>query len=246
MARDYLSASAVNLFLQCPVAYMLKYQLGLDDKETELSYANYGTMVHNICEKMANGEYLFEEEAITEYESNYDGCGLFPNQYEAYYSSGIEGIKKTWNFFDDFRIETIGAEVKFNVKPFEHIPKFFGFIDLVYRDENGNLVVRDYKTSKPYTKEQLAHQIQPYFYSEACLEIYGELPKYFEFDFIRYDEKATIVIDETFLEFNRVKMKGIWERMVNVNIKANYDKFFCENFCASSEHCPLFKNKRGW
>lgn len=243
MARDYISASSINLFLQCPVAYMLKYQLELDTRETDLSFAKYGTLVHKICENIANGEYLFEDEAIQEYESEFTECGV---NFDNYFEAGKEGIKNQWKFFENFKIEAIGAEVKFDVKPFEHIPKFFGYIDLVYRNENGDLVVRDYKTSKPYTSDQLSKQIQPYFYSEACLEIYGELPKYFEFDFIRFNQKATIVTNEEFLEFNRLRMKGIWNKISNVDVKCNYDSYYCGHFCGSSEHCPLAKMKRGW
>lgn len=240
--RDYLSASAINLFLQCPTSYFLKYQLGLELDATDPSYAKYGTLVHEICENIANGKYLFVEEAVEEYIDKFDGCGV---NRDTYFEAGIEGINREWDFFEDFRIEVIGAEVKFNVKPFEDIPKYFGFIDLVYRNENGDLVVRDYKTSKPYNDKQLEHQIQPYFYSEACLEIYGELPKYFEFDFIRFDEKKTIVTDEKFLEFNRLRMKGIWDKIVNNILKSNWQPYYCDHFCANRSKCPLYQMKTG-
>ena len=240
--RDYLSASAINLFLQCPTSYFLKYQLGLETDETDPTYARYGTLVHNILENIANNDYLFEEEAVEEYIKEFPSTGM---QMDGYYEEGIEAVKRGWNFFEDFTIERIGAEVKFNVKPFEDIPKYFGFIDLVYRDSNGNLVVRDYKTSKPYTDKQLEHQIQPYFYAEACLAMYGELPKYFEFEFVRFNKKKTIVIDEEFLEFNRLRMQGIWNKIVNNILKSNWQPYYCEHFCANSSLCPLFQMKKG-
>lgn len=239
--RDYLSASAINLFLQCPTSYFLKYQLGLDQDETDPSFANYGTLVHNILENMANNKYLFEEEPIEEYTNTFPTTGV---PVENYFEEGLDAIKRGWEFFEDFKIQVIGAEVKFNVKPFEEIPKYFGFIDLVYRDENGNLIVKDYKTSKPYTDKQLEHQIQPYFYSEACLAIYGELPKYFEFDFVRFNKKKTIVTDEAFLEFNRLRMQGIWNKIVNNILKSNWQPFYCNSFCSSRSKCPMWQMKQ--
>lgn len=242
MIRDYLSASAVNLFLNCNTSYFLKYVMGLNIDDTELSYARYGTLVHEICENICNGKYLFLDEAVEEFEERFPTCCITP---EGYYDEGITGIARQWEFFDDFKITPIGAEVEFSVKPFENIPRFFGFIDLVYRDDGGNLIVRDYKSSKPYTDKQLEHQIQPYFYSEACLEMYGELPKYFEFDFIRFGEKKTIVTDETFLEFQRVRMQGIWKKMEAKAFKSNWNPFFCNSFCECRSSCPLWIEKKG-
>lgn len=241
--RDYISASSINLFLTCPTSYFLKYELGLNDDFTDQSYAKYGTLVHEICENMANGKYLFIDEALDEYVERFNSCGV--SSPENYYECGIKCIEEKWEFFDDFKKEIIGAEVKFNCKPFENIPKYFGYIDLVYRDEDGNLVVKDYKTSKPYTDKQLEHQIQPYFYAEACIEVYGELPKYFIFDFVRFGKTKTIVTDEEFLEFSRLRMQGIWRKIQSQSFKSNWSPFFCDNFCECRSQCPLYLEKKG-
>lgn len=240
--RDYLSASAINLWLTCPTSYYLKYVLEMKECETDQTYANYGTLVHNINENIANGEYLFLEEAIEEYETNFPSTGM---HFDNYYENGIEGIKHVWEFFEDFKIELVGAEVKCSVKPLEDVPKLFGFVDLIYRDENGKLIVRDYKTSKPYTEKQMEHQSQPYVYAEMCLAKYGELPAYFEFYFTRFNEKRTIVITEEFMEFNRIRLQGIWKQITNSVLKSNWSPFFCGNFCSVKQHCPLYQAKKG-
>lgn len=240
MQRDYLSASAINLFITCPTSFYLKYVLGLDDDETDLTYANYGTLVHNINEKIANGDYFFVDDAVCDYTEGFPSTGM---PYEGYFTEGILGIEKHWEFCEANDI--IGAEVKFNVKPFEHVPPFFGFIDLVYRNKNGDLVVRDYKTGKPYDEKKIMNQIQPYFYSEACLHIFGELPKYFEFQFPRFDEVRTVVIDDEFMDFNRLKVQGIWRQIENTTLKASWNPFFCSHFCSSRSSCPLWQNKKG-
>ena len=242
MQRDYLSASAINLFITCPTSFYLKYVLGLDTDETDLTYANYGTLVHNINENIANGDYFFVEDAIDEYVAGFPSTGM---PMDNYFDEGIEGIKKHWEFCESPDIDIIGAEVKFNIKPFDDILPFLGFIDLVYINKNGDLVVRDYKTGKPYDENKIMNQIQPYFYSEACLHLFGQLPKYFEFQFPRFDEVRTVVIDEEFMEFNRLKLKGIWKQIENMTLKANWNPFFCEHFCSCRTSCPLWQNKKG-
>ena len=240
MRRKYLSASAINLFLTCSAAYFMKYEMGLGTDKTNDSYAFYGTLVHEICENIANKKYNNLEEAIKQYEDNYDNCGLLPEQFDKYYESGKQGIIKEWEFLNRKDIEIIGAEVNFNIKAFDYMLPFRGFIDLVYKDENGNLVVRDYKTSKPYTDQQLLHQMQPFIYAESCLQLFGELPRYFEFDFIRFDDKKTFVTNEEFMEFQRVRMQGIWKLIEEGVMEYKGDDFYCSNFCSSCSNCPKF------
>ena len=242
LQRDYLSASAINLFITCPTSFYLKYVLGLDSDDTDLTYANYGTLVHNINENIANGKYFFVDDAIQEYVEGFPSTGM---PHDGYFREGILGIEKHWEFCENPEIDIIGAEVRFNTKAFEHIPPFFGFIDLVYRNANGDLVVRDYKTGKPYDEKKIMNQIQPYFYSEACLYLFGEHPKYFEFQFPRFDEVRTVVIDDEFMEFNRLKIQGIWKQIENTTLKANWNPFFCQHFCSCRSSCPLWSNKKG-
>ena len=121
-------------------------------------------------------------------------------------------------------------------------------MDLVYKDENGNLVVRDYKTSKKYSKSQLSKNIQAYFYAEACLALYGELPTYFEFDFVRFGEKTIIMIDENYMKFHRIRIEGIWKQIEMGIRTGKWTGFFCENFCGQRENCPLYQERKnkGW
>ena len=242
----YLSASKIHAYFQCPNSFFLKYVDQLADAETNDSYAKYGTMLHNIYENIANRKYETVEQPIEEYKEQYGSCGLTEEQFEKYYECGLQSILNKWEFLHS--VEIVQAEAKFSTKPLENVPKYFGFIDLVYRNENGKLIVRDYKTSKKYTKSQLAKNIQAYFYAEACLALYGELPLYFEFDFVRFGESTIIMIDENFMKFNRMRVEGIWKQIEMGIRTGKWTGFYCENFCEGRNNCPLYqermKNKR--
>lgn len=241
----YLSASRIHTFMQCPSSFFLKYVYQIADAETNDSYAKYGTLCHNIFEGIAKGEYFFIEDCIEEYEKGYPECGLTEKQYEQYYESGKQAIYDKWNFLNSDEIEVVGAESKFSAKFIEGAPKFFGFVDLIYRDQDGHLIVRDYKSSKKYTKQQLAHNIQAYVYAEACYQLFGEYPHAFEFDFFRFGKSHMIIIDKNYLQLQKLRVQGIWKQIASGVQTGKWTGFYCENFCEGRNHCPIFQSKKG-
>ena len=243
MILDHLSASGVHLYNQCPLAFFTKYRDKTFTDETNDTYAKYGTLVHGVLENIANGEYMFLEEAIREYVKGFPDCGLTDDMKLNYYKQGRQLIEERWEELNE--LDIVGAEVNFKVQPFEEVPNLVGFIDLVYRDEKGRLIVRDYKTSKKYTKTQMGKQWQPYFYSVACKEIFGEYPYKFEFDFVRFNEKNSILITENFIKMGNIVLSGIVKKIEQDLMEANYSPFYCTNFCSCRSICPLYNAKKG-
>lgn len=244
MELTHLSASGVHLFTQCPLAFFTKYRDKLTTDETNDSYAKYGTLIHEILENIANGDkYAFIDNAIEHYEREFPHCGLTEQQQEIYYPQGLNTITEHWESLQ--KLDIIGAEVNFKVKRNEDEPPLVGFIDLLYKDEKGRYVVRDYKTSKKYTKAQVAKQWQPYFYSLACKELYGEYPYKFEFVFVRFGQTHSILIDDNFIRMYELMLNGIIDKIKKEITKAVYNPFYCSNFCSCRSICPMYNSKKG-
>lgn len=242
MELTHLSASGIHLFNQCPSAFFAKYRDKIVTDETNDTYAKYGTLFHEIAENIANKEYENIEEPLKHFKKNFRSCGLTEKQNPAdYYKQGINAIETAWVELNAMNV--VGAEVNFKINRLEDAPPLVGFIDLVYRDEKNRLVVRDYKTSKKYTKSQMAKQWQPYFYSIACKEIYGEYPYKFEFQFVRFGEVGSVLIDDVFIKRHDVMLCGIVNQIKKEIEKANWNPFYCENFCASKSLCAKYLSK---
>ena len=56
---EYLSPSAIDTYLKSPFEYLLKYGLDMGDRykeKKELGFNDYGTFVHRVLERFANGQ----------------------------------------------------------------------------------------------------------------------------------------------------------------------------------------------
>jgi len=207
-------------------------------------YADYGTLHHDINEDIANKKIYTLEEAFRIYDSRFPSCNLPDNIRPDYYKQGRQAIENKFNELQN--LDIVGVEKEFKVPIDFTIPPLYGFIDLIYRDEKGRLIVRDYKTSKVYGKTELDKQYQPFFYSMGCKHLFGELPFAFEFDFVRFNEKKTIIINDRFIQLWMIKTKGSWNQMKAEPYEGKYNPFFCANFCENHTICPLFMRKNGF
>ena len=67
---EYLSPSAIDTYLKSPLEYLLRYGLGMKDRykeKRELGFDDYGTFVHRVLERFAEGQManpLMDEGAI--------------------------------------------------------------------------------------------------------------------------------------------------------------------------------------
>lgn len=241
---EYISASRLHLFNQCPQSFQLQYLEGIRDlDETTDWYANYGTLYHSIAEGIAKKEILSLDQAIQKFDKEFPAC-LVPDKNKAdYYQQGKKGIEQTFKELQDIKV--IGVEMEFKLYIDFSLPPLYGFIDLVYRDKNGKLVVRDYKTSKVYKKADMNKQYQPYIYPLAAEQVLGETPDYFEFDFVRFQEQKQVIVNDNHIRMGKIKIKGKWKEIQSGKFPAKYSPFFCQNFCSVRSICPLYLKKNG-
>ncbi len=156
-----------------------------------------------------------------------------------YYKQGLEYLS---NFpgYDDKKI--LGVEKKFDYEIDDWI--FNGIIDLIMEDEEGRLIIQDYKSKSAFKskKEQAEYARQLYLYSLYVKREYGKYPDLLRFVMFRKGITVDIPFDETKLQealaWARETVKEIRECWV---YDASPDDFYCQHLCDHREHCE-FKN----
>lgn len=162
-----------------------------------------------------------------------------PNRYvdldESYYGDGYEFLKN-FDGLDDFDIQ--GIELRF-VEPLDDF-EYTGVIDLVYKDEDSNLVVQDWKSKAKFAnkKERAVYARQPFSYALHIKHKFNQDPNILRFFMFRKQN----IVDIPFTENGYEEALG-WIRSSVKEIKeckewsATPDPFFCANLCDHRETC---------
>jgi hypothetical protein len=212
------SYSKLDLFDQCNYKYKLKYIDKNFSDESTLAL-EIGTIAHKGEELKAR--YLMENKEIDfEFIKNAVMNGIEEKtDKDSSFLKGINELKKTY-FMDyytkcnktgmiyDEKLDIYFSAIKnkdftkdgWKVLAVEKSFNFVynnrcilkGFIDRIDINEDGDLRVVDYKTSKSiYDSKKLATPLQMVVYALACQSMYNKLPIEFVYDFIFLNEEQT-------------------------------------------------------
>lgn len=132
------SYSRISLFEECPYAFALKY-LYNDENVQSNFYANFGTYIHKIHELYYTG-VLTKAELVNYYIEHFDEVGYHKHRSKYF----LEGL----NYFEGGVQVTpssiVGVEQRINFKVDNY--NFTGFIDLLYKNDDGTLTICDHKS----------------------------------------------------------------------------------------------------
>ena len=175
--REYLSPSAIDTYLKSPLEYFLKYGLGMGDRykeKKELGFDDYGTFVHLVLERFANGQKadpLTDEASIAEalkaiIDEEVKRFGTHPTVNVLLQLKSVRerimrfaAIQTQWAQ-DGWRVE--GTEIPYFAKPFGELDVWIkGFVDRVdYRvhpDGSKEFRIVDYKTWDEFESAKRKH-----------------------------------------------------------------------------------------
>lgn len=246
---DNLSWSFSNLksFIQCPFEWKLKYVdccSGIDN-----IYGKFGSVCHKTLELYLTNK-LKAEELLQYYTEHFDVLDVVQDEYEAKRYDKLDAIGKEYftNFTDNFNIkEIIGVEKKIE---FDFFGKtFIGYIDLIYRDKEGNLIILDHKTAEaPFNKNGTIkktkqsdfdfYKKQLYIYCLGIEKIYGRRPNKIGWNFIRSGQIHLLDFDK-----QEYKEACEWakETISNVYCTERFSRvenfFYCNNLCKYRNLC---------
>lgn len=147
--NDFIfSKSKINTFLQCPRQFQYQYINQLESEPNE--YMELGLIVHQIAETIANDikkDMLNADDLYNTIHDFYtdDKYDLTPH------------LTSLACFFNDI-LNSVYTIFSVEERISNEKDHFRGIIDIVLEDQDGNLIVLDYKTSKktkPITKYRL-------------------------------------------------------------------------------------------
>ena len=245
--KEVYSFSRLNSFHQCRYQWYLSYIK--HSKQTNNAFGEYGTFVHEIFEKYALGEYELEN-LVDIYEWGFDDAveaEFPPNKYvdlrDSYYETGLEFFK-SWEGYDG--CEILGVEKHFEIPISDFLLQ--GFIDIAFIDEDGRYILRDYKSSKNISKNDLQSKIrQPLLYSIYFKEAWGRYPDALQFYTFRNPDKHVVEV-----EFSEEAMNDAVDWAINTvaQIRDEYEfpqepnEFFCTSLCGHRNTCEYGDSRK--
>lgn len=258
-----LRQSILNDYETCPYLAKLNWgehgEKGLKDTEdVKNKYAEVGIIFHEVMEwagrnNIEGKRYTPEDlHILIDALINAVDVTLFKDteEIEMYRVSLHEQVNWALNNLAIMEIKPIDVEWEFTFdNMFEGCIEFNGTVDRVYGTlATKDVILGDYKTGKPYTKKELASNMQACIYSLAFFREYGFLPKAFEFYFTKAKKVKKIMITPEFLKAASERILSNWYRMKTGDFEPdNSNPYFCKNFCNVKNKCPKFKKRgNGW
>lgn len=256
------SYSKLDLFQSCHYKYKLKY-LDKNFDDSKAIQLNLGSICHKVMELKAqrlldkqNVDYVYLSKILSEGYNESDsekiwGVEKIKNWYfEDWYlkdnKSGMTYDQKIHLFctevlpveMEDDEWTVIGCEVPFDFVYKEKI-RLHGFIDRIDRNQNNEIRVVDYKTSKAaYAETKLATPLQMFIYGLACYQMYQQFPAEYLYSFILINERQT-ACTKGYVDRGLKKLDKILETIESCEATGVYSPspsplcFYC-NYCRNN------------
>ena len=240
------SYSRLTAYEHCPYSWYRRYIEG--DVGESSFYGDNGRAMHEVFDALVKGDVSFE-----------DAPSLYLEKYEAITSTVKQDIMdKTFdtcinylcNIDEDVLsgYEVVGSEIKLDFYICGY--RFTGFVDLLLRDGNGDLIIVDHKSSDPFlkkngepyakTKEQFENYVkQLSLYCFGINEIYGEMPTKIVFHHFKNDGKLTVIsVNEKLIEDAVDWCIDVIEKIYNdETFEAKPKTGFCYRLCDYRKDC---------
>ena len=244
--RMVWSYSRLTAYEHCPFSWYRRY---IEGESGEGSfYADNGKAMHEVFDALIKGEVSFE-----------DAPSLYLEKYDAITSSVKQEIMdKTFDTCINYLCnigkdvldgyDVVGSEIELNFNVYGY--RFTGFVDLLLRDSNGNLIIVDHKSSDPFlkkngepyakSKEQFENYVrQLSLYCYGIEQMYGEKPVKIVFHHFKNDGKLTVlpINDEMINDATAWCFHIIQQIYDDETFEAKSKTGFCYRLCDYRKNC---------
>jgi len=245
-----LSPSRVSSFTSCPMQFRFSSVQRLPEPPGVAT--TRGSIVHRAL------ELLFEraatertpaalatdlDTALDEYSTHpdYVGLRLGDDDQEKFRADCDKLIERYFDMEDPRAIRDIGLEIRMAAQVGSL--ELRGIIDRLELDENGDLVVTDYKTGRApsgrYEQKSLAGV---HFYSFLCEAVLGKRPAKIRLMYLSNGETIETVPSAQSVRFINTRTNAVWKAVeracVTGDFRPNQSKL-CD-WCSFQQWCPAF------
>lgn len=245
-----LSPSKVTSFTHCALAFRFSAIDHAPEPPSEA--ATKGTLVHAALERLFGlpapertpdaAEHCLAEaiEAIRT-DPEFVGLELSEAEEQAFFADASTLLESYFKLEDPTTINPVGLELMLEV-PIEGVT-LRGIIDRLEQDEDGELIVTDYKTGRsPGQRDEQGRLSGVHFYSYLCEQVYGRRPKAVQLLYLRDPVAIIATPTEQSTRGLRTKVGAIWQAIERACEREDFRPKpgpLC-NYCAFKEWCPAF------
>jgi DNA helicase-2/ATP-dependent DNA helicase PcrA len=201
-----LSASAIDRYQVCPLQFKLEREWRIP---AEVSAAvEYGASMHRVLlayyDSVRSNRPYSESALIRLFRSDLLGEAITDRyQHDLYQQQGIAQLKEFLVSAQQAQVEVLHTEEHFKVKLGEI--NLVGRIDRIDRAVDGGVIITDYKTGKPKSKEDADESLQLSLYALAAREKWGY--KVERLVFHNLEGNSTVATERSALELEEAKLK---------------------------------------
>lgn len=238
------SYSRINCYMECPYHFFLKYIYGLEEKP--MFFSSYGSFVHEILAQYYSGK-ISRQGAHLKYVSEFHAkvLGKPPSTaiFSKFYSQGAQCMQSLVELPGN--VQLIESQEDFEIGRY----RFTGFIDCVYIDKDGSLVVLDHKShdlkprshrAKPTASDRELDEYlkQLYLYSIPVEKTFSKNPDFLEFSCYRtgtkikeefHTEKLAETVSWAIDSIHQIEKESEWSPRL--------DYWRCNHLCGLKHEC---------
>jgi putative RecB family exonuclease len=242
-----LSPSKVVSFKDCALAF--KFSAIDRLPEPPSPPAAKGTLVHRALELLYGREPAERtiENALHDLDRAWDDV-LATDEYagmeipDDFRSSAATLVRRYFDLEDPTKIRPIGLEL-FLSTPLNDRVNLRGIIDRLELDEDGELVVTDYKTGKvPGERQEQGRLTGVHFYSYLCEKLFGRRPARIQLLYLGEPVAIIATPSEQSTRGLERKVGAIWTAIERACERDDFrprPSALC-SWCSFKEHCPAF------
>ena len=223
------SYSNLTSFENCKYCWFKNYALQIRDR-SDNPFAEYGTLMHKIIEKLDTKEWD-KCQAINTLVAEMEKINL-PTFYNndlnvSYYEQAVSFIN---NYNPLNTTLCVEKEVEFTIGKYT----FKGYIDRIATDDEGNIYIIDHKSKGKFNSKQELKDYarQLYLYSIPIIKQMGKQPKKLIFNLFRRQKLEEIEFNyDDFMEAQEWALRTIEEMKNTKDFPVTTNDFFRDNLC---------------
>lgn len=245
-----LSPSRVEAFTSCPLAFRFASIERLP--EVPGPHATKGSLVHRALELLfthpreLRRDHVVRDSfdrAVAEFEVDpeFTMLGLGPEEREIFHADAWSLVEAYLRIEDPTQVRDIGLELRLEAAVGDLTLR--GIIDRLELDDDGELVVTDYKTGRaPGRNHEQSRLSGVHFYSFLCEATLGRRPTAIRLMYLRSGEVITARPTEQSVRFITTRATAVWKAVERACTTGDFRPRqgpLC-SYCSFQQWCPAF------